>query len=155
MKLLPDPVEYPCIIGTKHSMLRARSNKDIRHFIKGYKSDSKVLIKDGFTPSMQVKFIIEGSGKFSEFKAFQIHRKWCKPIAFFYDFSILECDVSNYGNLNTSNLVKKIKDNVSSYDRHFPLAMKVYKHLHSIPGENIFNREAFNLLWLKLGGNGK
>ena len=122
-------IEFPCLVGMDIGIIRIENEKSLASWLHGFESDDFVYLKHGFNPKLRPKFIITYDGSFREFYPQAECRKWSRCLSWLWDFSKLKCSVELTKQFSAVELKKYLKRNITSLDRHFSQAMRLYKVL--------------------------
>ena len=121
-------IGYPCIVGHMVGVCKVTNINELKHYFHFVNLDNRAFLKEGFNEKLRIRFLITGDGAFREFIPLIEKRKWARAIPWLVE-SKLECEVKVSTHFSRGELSLLIKRNLTSLDRHFPRAMKLYKLL--------------------------
>jgi hypothetical protein len=122
-------IEYPCLVGMDVGICKVMNEKSLTNWLHGFESDDIAFLKHGFNTKLRAKFIITYNGLFQEFHPQTECRKWSKLLSWLFDLSKLKCNVEHTKHFSAAELRNYVKRNITSLDKHFSQAMRLYKFL--------------------------
>ena len=124
-------IEFPCLLGSDIGVIRIKDERDLRNWLHGFEANNIAYLKHGYNPKLRPKFLITCDGTFREFVPKSEQRKWSKYLFWLWDFSKIKCNVELNIGFSSEELHQYLQRNITSLDKHFSQAMRLYKVLKS------------------------
>ena len=145
-KLPKEAILFPCLVAHGDVLILSAKTGAEKFWIKAYLGGNRFLLKDGMSERRKVSFLIDRTGAFREVRELQIRRRWTKPIAWFYDFALQECEICLGIRLSAGELLARLRP---FKERHVSQAWQLRRFLRKLPADAPFDAARFREFWTR------
>jgi hypothetical protein len=143
-----EPILFPCLIAIGGSLSLTTKKGTERFWIKAHLGENRFLMTHGVSERLKISFFVDRTGAFREVRDLRIRRRWTKPIAWFHDFALRECEICPGIRVSVSELLGRMAPLKAG---HPSSTRQVRQFLRKLPGDAPFNEGRFRELWDKCG----
>jgi hypothetical protein len=143
-KLPKNAILFPCLVAHGDVLILSAKTGAEKFWIKAYLGGNRFLLKDGNSERRKTSFLIDRTGAFREVRELHIRRRWTKPIAWFYDFALSECEISPGISLSAGELLARLRP---FKERHVSRAWQLRRYLRKLPADAPFDAARFREYW--------
>jgi hypothetical protein len=147
---MPDgePILFPCLIAIGGRLSLTTKKGTERFWIKAHLGENRFLLRHGVSERLKISFFVDRTGAFREVRELDIRRRWTKPIAWFHDFALRECEICPGVRLTVGELLARIAPLKATHPSH---TRQVRQFLRKLSGDVPFDEQRFRRLWDKCG----
>lgn len=143
-----EPILFPCLIAIGDRLDLTTKKGTERFWIKAHLEDNRFLFTHGVTDRLKISFFVDRTGAFRQVLDLGIRRRWTKPIAWFHDFALRECDICPGLKITVGDLLVRIDPLKGT---HPSSTRQLRQFLRKLPGDAPFDERRFREFWGEYG----
>src|SRR4029453_17425258 len=121
------PILFPCLLGHGFVLLPGSKTDTMKYWVRRYLGGDRYLFSHGMNERFRPRFLIDRTGAYRAIQVTALHRRWLGFMAWFWDFTLSECEIGPPERLDCSHLRKKLSG--VKWDWHFQDAVQLQRFL--------------------------